>query len=218
MLFRSKLTPDQWDGLLLGIVQNLSTTRIAKTIGAKQPTVWINRRKVCAALIALYGIQDNKFVDIAECDEYYTTLSFKGKRDPEFFIKVLGRMPRHHRTYMEKREYLEENGLLEELEADQERLEMLLHSSNTYKRGISNEQTCVLTCKDRQGNFYINPICVGHPQTTDIEKELSGKFASDAILVTDSNSVYPAFARMRAFSMSRYRLDNTLKEPLTLVG
>lgn len=195
MIFRSKLTPDQWDGLLLGIVQNLSTTKIAKTIGAKQPTVWINRRKVCAALATLYGIQDDKFVDIAECDEYYTPLSFKGKRDPEFFVKVLGRLPRHHRTLMEKLEYLEKNGLLEELEADPERLEMILHSSDTYKRGISNEQTCVLTCKDRQGNFYINPICVGHPQTADIEKELSGKFASDAILVTDSNSAYPAFAR-----------------------
>lgn len=67
-------------------------------------------------------------------------MSFKGKRDPEFFIKVLGRMPQHHRTLLEKLEYLEENGLLEELEADPERLEMILHSSNTYKRGISNEQ------------------------------------------------------------------------------
>lgn len=195
MLFRSKLTPEQWDGLLQGIVQNLSTLEIAKTIGIKQPTVWINRRKVLAALATLYGLQDEKFLDIAECDEYYTPVSFKGKRDPEFFIKVLGRMPRHHRNRMEKLEYLEENGLLEELEADPKRLEMILHSSNTYKRGISNEQTCVLTCKDRQGNLYINPICVGHPQTADIQKELSGKFASDAILVTDSNSAYPAFAR-----------------------
>lgn len=195
MLFRSKLTPEQWDGLLQGIVQNLSTTKIAKTIGIKQPTVWINRRKVLAALAALYGIQDEKFLDIAECDEYYTPVSFKGKRNPDFFIKVLGRMPRHHRTRMEKLEYLEENGLLEELEKDPERLEMILCSSDTYKRGISNEQACVLTCKDRQGNLYINPICVGHPQTTDIQKKLSGKFASDAILVTDSNSAYPAFAR-----------------------
>lgn len=140
MLFRSKLTAEQWDGLLQGIVQNLSTTKIAKTIGIKQPTVWINRRKILAALAALYGIQDEKFVDIAECDEYYTTVSFKGKRDPEFFIKVLGRMPRHHRTLLEKLEYLEENGLLEKLEADPERLEMILHSSNSYKQGISNEQ------------------------------------------------------------------------------
>lgn len=91
-------------------------------------------------MAALYGIQDEKFVDIAECDEYYTTVSFKGKRDPEFFIKVLGRMPRHHRTLLEKLEYLEENGLLEKLEADPERLEMILHSSNSYKQGISNEQ------------------------------------------------------------------------------
>ena len=195
MLFRSKLTQEQWDGLLLGIVQNLSTTKIAKTIGIKQPTVWINRRKVLAALAVLYGIQDEKFLDIAECDEYYTPVSFKGKRDPEFFIRVLKRMPRHHRTRMEKLEYLEENGLLIELEDDPERLEMILSSSDTYKRGISNEQTCVLTCKDRQGNLYINPICVGHPQITDIQKELSGRFASDAILVTDSNSVYPSFAQ-----------------------
>ena len=104
-MFRSKLTSEQWDGLLLRIVQNLSTTKIAKTIGIKQSTVWTNRRKVLAALASLYGVQDEKFLGIAECDEYYTPVSFKGKQDPEFFIKVLGRMPRHHRMRMEKLEY-----------------------------------------------------------------------------------------------------------------
>lgn len=145
---------------------------------------------------------------------------------------MLGRMPKHHRTLMEKLEYLEKYGLLEELEADPERLEKILHSSNSYKRGISNEQTCVLTCKDRQGNLYINPTCVGHPQTTDIEKELSGRFASDAILVTDGNTAYPAFARKEgiqheqiptgkhsngAFNLSRinavhYKLDEHIQK------
>ena len=47
-----------------------------------------------------------QFIDIVECDEYYTTVSFKGKRDPAFFINVLGRMPRHHMTLEEKMDYL----------------------------------------------------------------------------------------------------------------
>ena len=89
------------------------------------PTAWYNKQKICKALIEAYGVQD-KFIDIAECDEYYTTLSFKGKRDPSFFINTLNRLPRHHRTYEQKVEYLMKNGFWAELQNDPERLAMLL--------------------------------------------------------------------------------------------
>lgn len=133
----------------------------------------------------------------------YTPVSFKGKRDPAFFIWTLGRMPRHHRTYEEKVYYLKKHCLWEALNKDPERLEMLLSSSDSYKRGISNDQTCVLTCKDRSGHFTIDPVCVGRLETADLQKNLSGKFASDAILVTDSHATYSGFAESERIQLEQ---------------
>lgn len=194
LMYHSRLAPAQWKGLLLGMVQNLPLQAIADTIGTSVPTVWHNRHKVCLALEEIYKEQ-SEFIDIAECDEFYIPVSFKGKRDPAFFIDVLDRMPRHHRTYEEKVEYLKKNGLWDRLKSEPERLERLLESGNSYKKGISNDQTCVLTCKDRSGHFTIDPVSVGRLETNDLTKNLSGKFASDAILVTDSHSAYQGFAR-----------------------
>lgn len=208
MQYHSRLNPAQWRGLLLGMVQNLSA--IADIIDTSVTTVWHNRQKVCMALQEIYGDQDS-FIDIAECDEYYTAVSFKGKRDPAFFIYTLGRMPRHHRTYEEKVYYLKKHGFWDELQKDPVRLEMLLSSSNTYKRGISNDQTCILTCKDRSGNLYVNPVCVGRLETTDINKSLEGRFASDAILVTDSHAAYPGFATKEQIQLEQIEADKHAK-------
>lgn len=192
--YHSRLTPEQWRELIRGVVENLSLSKIAKNIGTTVPTAWYNKQKICKALIEAYGMQD-KFIDIAECDEYYTTLSFKGKRDPSFFINTLNRLPRHHRTYEEKVEYLMKNGFWAELQDDPERLAMLLGSTDSYLRGISNDQTCILTCKDRNENLYVNPVSIGRLETADIKKHLSGRFAPDAIMVTDSHVSYPSFAK-----------------------
>lgn len=80
---------------------------------------------------------------------------------------------------------------------------MLLSSGNTYKRGISNDQTCILTCKDRSGYFLIDPVCVGRLETSDLTKTLAGKFASDAIMVTDSHAAYPAFAESEKIQLEQ---------------
>lgn len=171
LMYHSRLAPAQWKGLLLGMVQNLPLQAIADTIGTSVPTVWHNRHKVCLALEEIYKEQ-SEFIDIAECDEFYIPVSFKGKRDPAFFIDVLDRMPRHHRTYEEKVEYLKKNGLWDRLKSEPERLERLLESGNSYKKGISNDQTCVLTCKDRSGHFTIDPVCVGRLETNDLTKKV----------------------------------------------
>lgn len=188
LMYHSRLAPAQWKGLLLGMVQNLPLQAIADTIGTSVPTVWHNRHKVCLALEEIYKEQ-SEFIDIAECDEFYIPVSFKGKRDPAFFIDVLDRMPRHHRTYEEKVEYLKKNGLWDRLKSEPERLERLLESGNSYKKGISNDQTCVLTCKDRSGHFTIDPVCVGRLETNDLTKNLSGKFASDAIVFAEVSNM-----------------------------
>lgn len=208
--YHSRLTPAQWRGLLLGMVQNLSLSKIADMLDTSVTTVWHNRQKVCMALQAMYGEQDS-FVDIAECDECYTALSFKGKRDPAFFIYTLGRMPRHNRTYEEKVYYLKKYGFWDELQKDPVMLENLLSSNSTYKRGISNDQTCILTCKDRSGNLYVKPACIGRLETADVEKCLRGRFASDAILVTDSHNAYPGFAHKERIQLEQIEADKHAK-------
>lgn len=212
--YKSRLTPEQWKELIRGLVDNLSLNQIAKNIGTSATTVWLNKQKICNILMELYGEQDT-FVDIAECDEYYVRTSFKGKRDPRFFIYVLGRMPRHHRTYEQKLDYLEQNGLLEELQKDPERLDMLL-GDESYLRGISMDQTCVLTCKDRSGNLYMRPTCLSRPEISDITKELKGRFASDSILVTDSHNAYPTFAYNEKIQHEKIESGKHAKGPFNL--
>ena len=190
----SKITEAQWKELLRGMIQNLKLREIAENVDISITSVWYNKHKVCSALLEIYKEQDG-FVDIAECDEYYTPLSFKGKRDPEFFIKTLGRMPRHHRNYAEKMMYLQNSGCWNELKNDPERIQQLIDSVETKLRGISKEQTCILTCKDRGNNLYMSPACIGRMDVNDVKKHLKGKFAGDSILVTDSHTSYPEFAR-----------------------
>lgn len=190
----SKLTEAQWKELLRGMVQNLTLKKIAENVNISITSAWYNKHKVCSALLEIYKEQDG-FADIAECDEYYTPLSFKGKRDPKFFIKTLGRMPRHHRTLAEKMEYLENSGCWNEIKDNPVKIQKLINSTDTHLRGISNEQTCVLTCKDRGNNLYMSPTCIGRMDVNDVKKHLKGKFASDSILVTDSHTSYPEFAK-----------------------
>ena len=74
----------------------------------------------------MYGYSD-KFSGVAQVDEYYCHESFKGKRDAEFFIYTLGRMPRHHRNRQERIEWLQKNGLYDRLLSEEpEHLEELL--------------------------------------------------------------------------------------------
>ena len=60
-----------------------------------------------------------------------------------------------------------------------------------------------MTCKDRSGYFLIDPVCVGRLETSDLTKTLAGKFASDAIMVTDSHAAYPAFAESEKIQLEQ---------------
>lgn len=202
ILYRSRLTPAQWKELCRGMVENLSLQKIAYNMNTSTPTVWYNKQKICNMIMKLYKEQDS-FIDIAECDEYYPRLSFKGKRDPSFFINTLGRMPRHYRTKEQTEEYLKKYGLWDKFKGNPSRLKELIDNSKTHPRGISNQKVCVLTCRDRSGNLYASPICLGHPEMEDIKKHLTGKFTSDSILVTDSLTSYPEFARREHLQLEK---------------
>lgn len=212
----SRLSVGQWKELLRGVVDNLPISKIAQNVGIAESSAWINKQKICCALMILYGEQD-RFIDIAECDEYYAPVSFKGKRDPEFFVYTLGRLPRHHMNYYEKIDWLMKAGLYDKLLQDEpEKLEELLSNSGAYLRGISRDQTCILTCQDRSGNLYMNPTCIGRLETNDVNKNLHGRFEKDAILVTDSHSAYPSFAYREKIQLEQIEADKHAKGAFNL--
>ena len=102
----SHLTKEQWLELFRGIVNNHSLTQIADDAGMAVSTAWACRTKINQAIATMYGCAD-LFQGTTEADEFYCRAAFKGKRDGEFFIHTLERMPRHHYTYAEKIEWLQ---------------------------------------------------------------------------------------------------------------
>ena len=192
MLHHSRLSESQWRGILLGMVQNLSTEQIANTVGVSPKTVWYNANKVMMLVYDIFHEQDT-FVDIAECDEYSVHMSFKGKRDPSFFVYQLGRLPRHNRNYAEKVEYLKDAGLWDELQKNPVLLEQLLHG-DAYLNGTNKDSVCILTGKDRSGNLFTKPVCLGSIEAKHVVQHFDDRFEDDAIMVTDSTNVYNQFA------------------------
>lgn len=215
VMSHSRLSISQWKELLRGIIENLTISRIAKNIEVSKSSAWINKQKICYALSKLYGKQDN-FIDIAECDEYYVPVLFKGKRDPRFFLCTLGRMPRHHRSRADKIEWLQKAGIYDKLKDKPDELRDILYNREKRLRGVSREQACILTCQDRSGNLFMNATCIGRLETEDVKKDLAGRFEGDAILVTDSHNAYPGFAKAEKIQLEQIEADKHAKGPFNL--
>ena len=134
-------------------MNNHSLPQIARDCGISKSTAWSCRMKINQAIMTMYGYSD-LFQGTTRADEYYCGAAFKGKRAPEFFIYTLRRMPRHNRNYYEKVECLQQAGLYEKLKHEKpEYLQQLLEEEPKMKRGISNEQICILTLVD-ENNIY----------------------------------------------------------------
>lgn len=189
----SHLTDAQWQIILTGIVYDHSLPMIANDADISVSTAWACRAKVNQAIATMYGYGD-LFKGSTQADEYYCRASFKGKRDPEFFIYTLQRMPRHHRNYYEKVEYLQKAGLYDKLMAENPAyLEHLLSKeSDKKKRGISNDQICILTLVDNTGKLYLEPVSVGRLEKAMAKVKLKPKFIPDKsnVLVTDDHNAY----------------------------
>lgn len=186
------LSEDTWKEMLRGFVEELSIPKIAQNVGCSTKTVWLAKTKVNQALMTMYGYMD-LFRGQTQGDEYYTCAAFKGKRDPEFFIYTLRRMPRHHYNYYEKIEWLENAGLYDKLQRDDPAfLEELLQEEPKMKRGISNEQICILTLVDQTGKLYLEPVSVGRLEKAMAKEKLKPKFMPDSsnIFITDDHNAY----------------------------
>ena len=62
------------------------------------------------------------------------------------------------------------------------------------KRGISNEQVCVATALDRQGNLIIELLCTGRMTSEELNRLYNKRIGEDSILCTDSHKSYMQFA------------------------
>jgi transposase-like protein len=63
------------------------------------------------------------------------------------------------------------------------------------KRGISDEQVCILVARDRGGSTFDFVTGRGPVTVTQLVEHLLPKLAADTLLVTDANAAYRAFAR-----------------------
>lgn len=185
------LDKEIWLTILRGLVNNHSTPTIARDTGLVQSTVWLCKQKVCNAIKDMYGYSD-LFNGVGQADEYYCRAAFKGKRDAEFFIYTLRRMPRHHRNRQQKIDWLQKNGLYDELLRNEpEYLAELLSDQEIMKRGISNDQICILTLVDESGTLYLEPVSVGRLEKAMAKSKLKQKFTgTDNVLVTDDHNAY----------------------------
>ena len=109
VVFRSKLSIQQWIELIKLTLQGESCRTIAKELGINKQTVLHNKHRICSVIHQFVSNQDD-FKSLAESDEYYYPLSFKDIKDPMFFLGTLGRMPYTHRNYGQKLEYIEKQG------------------------------------------------------------------------------------------------------------
>ena len=200
----TRLTRGQMSALFTGIIENLPISQLAERMGVTRSTA--HRHKIQIGDILYQRIAENlgavddrgkptlTFEGVTQCDEWFCPVSFKGKRDPEFFIWELKRFPRHNMTATEQDEYLRVNGLWEQVTAIPGFLQELRDNTKS-KPGTSNEQVCIMVAVDAEKQIIAKPVSVGRLATNDAQKLLGGRFSQGATLVTDSHTAYPSFAK-----------------------
>ncbi len=210
----SRLTKEQWIELIRGMVSRLSLSKIADNIGMSVKAAWYNKHKIQMVLTEIFKDQD-QFKGIVECDECSVHLSFKGKRDPEFFIFTLGRMPRHHRCKSEKIEYLVKNGLWDRVQSNPELLDELLYGKQ-YLQGTNKDSVSILSGKDIAGDLYMNPACLGNIESRHVIQGFQNRFEENSILVTDGSEAYTQFAELENIHHIQVQSTDHAKGPYSL--
>ena len=112
-----------------------------------------------------------------------------------------------------------DNGLYDELaENEPEYLAQLLNDDVlTYDRGISNrDQTNIVVCTDRNKNLFVAPVSVGKLTSDDATKALGGRFAEDAILVTDENKAYIELAESEKIHLKQIKSNKHADGPFNM--
>lgn len=75
------------------------------------------------------------------------------------------------------------------------------------KEGLSKEQDCILTLRDRNGNTYMRLAGRGKPGFDDIDEPLSAHAEADSVLCTDGMNAYTKFARVYGVKRKRVKQE-----------
>ena len=95
----------------------------------------------------------------------------------------------------EQNEDLRIHGLWEQVAAISGYLQELRDNTKTYKRGISNEQVCIVVAVDDEREIIVKPVSVSRLEASDAQKLLGGRLQGNTTLVTESHGAYPTLAR-----------------------
>lgn len=71
------------------------------------------------------------------------------------------------------------------------------------KRGISEEQVCVICSLDRVGNVLSEVTGRSRPKQSDIENFFEGRIATDSTLCTDEHNSYMAYAKAKGIQIKQ---------------
>ncbi len=228
IFYYSKFSYEDWVGFLEATIEEKSLRTIAREVKINLSSAWYNRHKLYALLVECFKNQDT-FTQITEVDEKYTRLSFKGLRDPEFFLNQLKRMPREWRNMEKLEQYLAsadyelvaykngyewtyavksitndtpQNPITAEYSKGGNVQEINgLRSKERQKRGISNDLLCRLTGVDGSGNTFIKSVCIGRIEGKHLETCLDGRLGAGVLLVTDSLKAYESYSHRKNIAL-----------------
>lgn len=199
-----RLSETQKTALFTGMIQNLTISQLAERLNVCESTAYRYKMQVMD-IIYLNTIGKLEEVDErgksifrlegdVQCDEFYTPVSFKGKRDPEFFIFGQRRFPRTHMTIAEQIEYLRKHGLYDRVMCIPGYFEELCENTKSYRRGISNDQLCTVVAVDDDRNILAVPTNIGRMGKDDLGGLLTKHIDRHSTLITDSHQSYPSIA------------------------
>lgn len=166
--YNSKKDTRKWVLYAKCMINGYSIRKCAEIVGISIPTSFYWRHKIIDAIRTFMGM--GSVSGVVEVDETFFRESFKGnhKKSKNFT------MPRESRKRGAKGSKSSKG--------------------QKRKRGISNEQVCVLCAMDRVGNIMTELICKGRMKHTDIERFFKDRIDGDSIFCTDSHKSYIKFA------------------------
>jgi transposase-like protein len=158
-----------WNKYIDLMCKKLSLREIAKELNIHKNTAFLWRHKI---LSTLSNIKSEKLSGLVEADETYFRESQKGSRN-------LTR--EKHRSGKSK---LTHNQLCGFYGITQEE-----YNGMKRKRGLSNNQVCVLTALDRKNNYFGKPVGYGKMKPTYL-KSIKSVISRKSTLITDGEPVY----------------------------
>jgi len=151
------------------MINGYSIRKCAKIVEISIPTSFYWRHKILDAIRTYMGV--GSVGGVVEVDEAFFRESFKGNHKKSTTFTML-REAHKSGVKCSKRSKTEKR-----------------------KRGISNEQVCVLCAIDRVGNVVTELLCKGRMKHTDLERLFRNRIDDEAIFCTDSHKSYVKFAQ-----------------------